>query len=162
MKVGSNGGAGKAGSTHKGPVTPEDRVHFQLKRIEDGVKNGNLTKAQADKLKSEVKAIGKEIKGDGKNLSADQKKALEQKLDGASGDIFEQKQTGRIQKLEKAGKLSTDEANKLTSEIQQSGSNIRQDGHNLKKDWKSLQSDLHKDEKSKSKLALPGHHPKVQ
>lgn len=69
------------------------RQDNQHDRIVQGVKSGELTKAEAQSLRTEEKAIRleeKEYKSDGK-LTKDERKDLHQDLNEASKDIYNQK-----------------------------------------------------------------------
>ena len=77
------------------PVINE-REHNQMKRINQGEKSGKLSKAQARKLKKEIRADKQEkrdmIKANGgKPLTAEQRKSLKQNLNQSSKQIYQEK-----------------------------------------------------------------------
>lgn len=76
-----------------------ERVRRQNERIMAGVKNGKLTKDEAEALHAKVKSIREEMQGDVKSngngeLTGDQFKQLNQELDENSTAIHDEKTDG--------------------------------------------------------------------
>jgi uncharacterized membrane protein YebE (DUF533 family) len=70
-----------------------DRQHNQQARIRQGVKSGELTRAEKTRLEAEEKRIRaneKKAKADGK-LTAKERARLEKELNKSSNDIYKQK-----------------------------------------------------------------------
>jgi len=77
------------------PKTPaiNERQHNQQERIRQGIKSGELTRREAERLKAEearIRANEKRAKADGK-VTAAERARLEKELNKASQDIHDQK-----------------------------------------------------------------------
>jgi hypothetical protein len=75
-----------------------ERIKNQDKRINQGVKDGTLTKAQAKELKGEEKGIKAqeraEVKANGGSLTKGEQKQLNQELNQDSKQIYAEKHAG--------------------------------------------------------------------
>src|SRR5262249_25362589 len=74
------------------------REHRQAARIRNGVKNGELTPAEKDKLKADeaaIRAEGRVDRKSGDGLNRAERKDLEQDLDKTSREIYRAKHNGR-------------------------------------------------------------------
>lgn len=74
------------------------REHNQKARIKQGVKSGELTRAETKELVTEqkdIRALEREYKSDG-SLTADERKDLQQQLNQASKEIYEEKHDDEV------------------------------------------------------------------
>lgn len=75
----------------------DQRIERQHKRIKNGVRNGELTKKEAKKLRKQhrqIKKLNKQFKKDG-HLSRHERKTLQRELDRASKRIYRLKHNDR-------------------------------------------------------------------
>ena len=90
--------AGPSGPPQHRPAGVNAREHRQTVRIKNGVKNGEITKAEADKLKADEAAIRAEEKvyrRSGNGLDKRETKDLEKDLNKTNREIYRAKHNDR-------------------------------------------------------------------
>lgn len=81
------------------PMGINAREHRQAERIKDGVKDGELTKGELDKLRADEAAIRAEervYRNSGGGLDKAEKKDLEKDLNKTSREIYRDKHNNRV------------------------------------------------------------------
>jgi hypothetical protein len=132
------GGGGAAGSDPE--VAIERREERQQKRIEQGIKQGQLTKdeeARLEKIEANIKSADAQFKSDG-NLSKDEVKKLNDQLNDASEQIWAERhdENGKQAAVTRLGKdiFATDD---ITKKIE-SGTISTQEAHQFMQDFNHL------------------------
>lgn len=150
---------------HRGKhVSPQRRIEDELARIQQGVRSGELDPSQAGKLTAAVDKIQVALEKDtsgGAKISASERKDLEGALNKSSARIFDEKQTARVAKLVKEGKLTADQGKTLDADIESWAKGLSTDGDRLGKDWRALQQDIRKDEGPAHVFGTPVQPPKL-